>query len=83
MLAWDLAIMTDFLLRVLNHWAAAPAGSGEKKPPGAGGFLGSLRCFYARLPLQPPKWGENQKYAKKRAMANMGGECSTQSLARR
>jgi hypothetical protein len=31
--------------------------------------------------LQPPVGGENQKYAKKKRLAGMGRECSTQILA--
>ncbi len=52
---------------------------GEKKPPGLTAVclvLASLVC-HARLLLQPPVGGENQKYAKKKRLAGMGGECST------
>jgi hypothetical protein len=41
---------------------------GEKKPPGvpAVGLVCWVLLAYARLPLQPPVRGENQKYAKKK-----------------
>jgi hypothetical protein len=55
---------------------------GEKKPPGLPAVclvLASL-AFHARLLLQPPGGGENQKYAKKKRLAVIGRECSTHAM---
>jgi hypothetical protein len=65
--------MKDFLLRVLNQWAAAPAGSGEKKPPGGRRFSGFASLLLRAFASPAAKVGREPKVRKKTDGGKHGG----------